>query len=209
MQMRYMDITIPLSGRTPVFPGDPDIGFKPLIKDGYRITSINISSHSGTHVDAPSHYIEGGRDVDQIPIGSLNGESIVVDLTGISPASGYIEVDDVFGMPDGMRIIILKTGFSWESSSMDHYMSVSPECAEYLADCGLTCIVTDAPSIEAYDGDGTVHRILLGRDVYIIEMADLSCVNPGTYCLCAMPMRLEGCDGSPVRAVLLPCTKEI
>lgn len=209
MQMHYIDITIPLSGKTPVFPGDPEIGFEPLVKDGYRITSICISSHSGTHVDAPSHYIERGRNVDKIPLESLNGDSEVIDLTEIAPVSGYIEKDDVFGESEGVKIIVLKTGFSWKSSSMDHYLSISPECAEYLADCGATCIVTDAPSIEAYDGDGTVHRILLGRDVYIIEMADLSGVSPGRYHLCAMPLKLEGCDGSPVRAVLLPCTKEI
>ncbi|WP_421909012.1 cyclase family protein [Methanolacinia petrolearia] len=207
--MDYIDITIPLSEKTPVFPGDPEVRFNPLVRDGFRLTSIELSSHSGTHVDAPLHYIEGGLSVDRIPLGRINGESIVVDLRGAGHSSGFITRGDIPEKINGAKILILNTGFSPESSGMDRYMSINIECAGYLADCGYTCVVTDAPSIESFDGDGTVHRILLGRDVYIIEMADLSHVSPGRYHLYAIPLKLEGCDGSPVRAVLVPCSKEV
>lgn len=204
--MDYIDITIPLSEKTPVFPGDPAIRLEPVRRDGYRITSICFSSHSGTHVDAPSHYIEEGCDVDGIPLGSLNGDSVVIDMTSVA---GYIEKDDIAEVPEGVKILIFKTNFSCDSSGISDYLSLSCECAEYITDCGITCVVTDAPSIEAYDGDGSVHRTLLGKDVYIIEMAALSGVRPGRYRLNAMPLRLEGCDGSPVRAVLYPVKGEL
>ena len=207
--MDYIDITIPLSEKTPVFPGDPEVRFNHLVRDGFRLTSIEFSSHSGTHVDAPLHYIDGGLSVDRISLERINGESIVVDLRGPGHSSGFVTKEDVPQKTDGVKILILNTGFSPESSGMNHYMPINVECAEYLANYGYTCVVTDAPSIEAFDGDGTVHRILLGRDVYIIEMADLSHVSPGRYHLYAMPLKLEGCDGSPVRAVLVPCSKEV
>jgi len=204
--MDYIDITIPLSERTPVFPGDPEVRFESQMRDGYRITSICLSSHSGTHLDAPFHYMEGGCGVDEIPLGSINGEAVVIDL---SSAGDLIDRDDIEGKAEGVNILILKTGFSLKSPDMGSYVSLSSGCAEYLVDCGVTCVVTDAPSIEAFDGDGTVHRTLLGNSVYIIEMAGLSGVLPGRYRLNAMPMRLEGCDGSPVRAILYPVQKEI
>jgi arylformamidase len=207
--MDYIDITLPLSEMTPAFPGDPEVRFEPIVRDGYRLTLIELSSHSGTHIDAPLHYIEGSRSVDMIPLGRINGESIIVDMKDVRHPSGFIMKGDIPEKTGVAGILILKTGFSPESSGMDHYMSINSECAEYLADCGYTCVVTDAPSIEAFDGDGTVHRTLLGRDVYIIEMADLSNVSPGRYRLYAMPLKLEGCDGSPVRAVLVPCSKEV
>ena len=197
--MEYIDITLPLSAGTPAFPGDPKVRFEPLRRDGYRITSICISSHSGTHVDAPLHYIEGGPGVDEIPLESLNGESVVIDLTS---SAGHIGKDDLAGKTEGLKILILKTGFSHKLRDIADYIPLNRDCAEYIAGCGITCVVTDAPSVEAFDGDGTVHRTLLENNVIIIEMADLSGVDPGIYFLNAMPLRLEGCDGAPVRAVL-------
>lgn len=197
--MDYIDITIPLSEKTPVFPGDPEVRFEIIRKEGYNITSLCLSSHSGTHLDAPSHYMEGGLNVDEIPLESINGDSVVIDIV---PVKGYIEKEDIKENADGSGIIILKTGFPSKPSDMTSYKSLSSECAKYLADCGITCVVTDAPSIEAYDGEGTVHRILLENNISIIEMAGLSGVCPGRYRMNALPLRLEGCDGAPVRALL-------
>ncbi len=204
--MDYIDITILLSERTPVFPGDPEVRTEIIRRDGYRITSLYLSSHSGTHIDAPSHYFRDGLNVDEIPLESINGESVLIECES---GTGFVEKEDIKEKLQGTKIVILKTGFSPESSDMTLYKSVNRGCAEYLAECGITCVVTDAPSIEAFDGDGSVHRILLGNGTFIIEMADLSGANPGRYRLSAMPLRIEGCDGSPVRAVLYPVQKEI
>ena len=200
LQMDYIDITLPLSEKIPVFPGDPEVRLTPIERDGYRITSLCVSSHSGTHIDAPLHYIPDGPGVDSIPLENINGESVVIDLTSVKRT---VAQTDIEGRTCDLRIIILKTGFSTESDSISEYTSISCECAQYLSEAGVTCIVTDAPSIESFDGDGSVHRTLLENNIAIIEMADLSAVQPGRYILNALPLRIGGCDGSPVRAVLL------
>lgn len=204
--MDYIDITLPLSEKTAVFPGDPEVKLESLEMDGYRITAICMSSHSGTHIDAPLHYIEGGAGVSDIPLGSINGEAAVVDLSRVS---GEIGISDISGKTGNCRIIILKTGYVHDSGEIGEYLPLSSGCAEYLTDLGVTCVVTDTPSVESPDGDGSVHRMLLENDIFIIEMADLSAVRAGRYLLNALPLKLEKCDGSPVRAILYDYQKEI
>lgn len=197
--MEYIDITLPISEDTPAYPGDPEVRFESSKENGYRITSVCMSSHSGTHVDAPVHYIDGGCGVDSIPLEDLNGDAEVIDLTGVS---GTIGRDDLVGITGDPGIIILKTGFSCRPCNLSDYNPINIDCAEYLTRLGIRCVVTDAPSIEKYGGGGEVHRILLGNGISIIEMADLSKVPTGRYILNALPLKLTGCDGSPIRAIL-------
>ncbi|NLB00420.1 MAG: cyclase family protein [Methanomicrobiales archaeon] len=193
------DITRDLSEETIVYPGDVRPGFHEIDNGQYRVTEMTLGSHTGTHIDAPSHYIRGGLTVDEIPFDLLIGPARVLDC---SDAGGVIEPDHIAGCLGGTRTILIKTLFSGRREFDPGYPSLSLDAAEAIVDAGITCIGTDAPSIEPFNGDGSIHRLLLGSGVIILELLDLSAVPPDDYLMTALPMRLKGADGSPVRVIL-------
>ena len=198
--MAWYDVTRPLKEGIAVYPGDLVPAFRMEERERYRISELCISSHSGTHIDAPSHYIRDGASVDQIPPANLIGQCRVISVAGrgtlINPA-------DIAGCT-GERILF-RTWYSGEEAFREDYPGLSPASAEALADAGVRCVGIDSPSVEPFSGDGTVHRILLGRGITVIEFLDLSQVGPGDYGMVALPLRLEGLDGSPCRVLLRDC----
>jgi arylformamidase len=201
--VKVYDITRDLSEDAVLYPGDIRPRFREIDTGQYRVTEMTLGSHTGTHIDAPSHYIEGGLTVDQIPSGVLVGPARVLDC---SDAGGVIGPDRLAGRLAGTRTLLLKTWFSERQEFDPGYPALSPGAARLVADAGITCLGTDAPSIEAYQGDGSVHRLLLGHGTVILELLDLSAVPEGEYFMVALPLRLRGLDGSPVRAIL--CKQE-
>ena len=197
--MSCWDVTRPLSERSLLFPGDPKIEFSEEQKERYRITQLAISTHSGTHMDAPSHYLPGAATIDQVPLANLLGHCRVLEL---GDTDGPIGPEQLDGKIDGTKRVLLKTVFSGESAFREDYPHLTPAAARLLAGAGMVCVGIDSPSIEAYESDGSVHRTLLSRGVAIIELLDLSAVHAGEYCLTALPMRLEGLDGAPARVLL-------
>ncbi|WP_214020066.1 cyclase family protein [Methanoculleus sp.] len=197
--MTVYDITRDLSEDAVLYPGDVRPRFREIDNGKYRVTEMTLGSHTGTHIDAPSHYIEGGRTVDEIPPGVLAGPARVLDC---SDAGAIIGPGSLAGRLDGTRTILLKTWFSERREFDSGYPALSLEAADLIVDAGITCLGTDAPSIEEYNCDGSVHRRLLGGGTVILELLDLSAVPEGDYVMVALPMRLRGADGSPVRAIL-------
>jgi arylformamidase len=197
--MSCWDVSRPLSEASLLFPGDPPIRFVEEQKERYRITQLAISTHSGTHIDAPSHYIPGAAPIDQVPLANLVGHCRVIDL---GSADGPIEPDQIAERIEGTKRVLLKTVFSGESAFREDYPHLTPASARLLADAGMVCVGIDSPSIEAFECDGSVHRTLLSRGVSVIELLDLSAVHAGEYCLTAMPLRLLGLDGAPARVLL-------
>lgn len=194
---KAIDITRTLSNKTQVFPGDPNVQFEKMATEGMSITKITLCSHSGTHLDAPSHYIPGGDDIGDIPLNLINGEVRVVDLSGIKRE---ISPED-FSIGDEKRILI-KTDYSSKTGFDPDYAAISHECAELIVNSNICCIGIDSPSIEPFESDGKIHKVLLSAKVAIIELLDLSLVGEGTYIMNALPMPLVGCDGAPLRALL-------
>jgi len=197
------DITRPLSEDTLIYPGDIRPRFNEIDNGQYRVTEMTLATHTGTHIDAPSHYLEGGLTVDAIPPERLAGPAQVLDC---SDAEGIIGPGHLAGRLSGTRTLLLKTWFSGRQEFDPGYPALSVEAAGLIAGAGITCLGTDAPSIEAFEGDGAVHRLLLGHGTVILELLDLSAVPEGEYFMVALPLRLKGLDGSPVRAVL--CKQE-
>ena len=197
--MKIYDITRDLSEDTVLYPGDIRPGFHEVDTGQYRVTEMILGSHTGTHIDAPSHYIKGGQTVDQIPPEVLMGPAQVLDCTD---AEEVISPRHLAGRLGGTRALLLKTWFSERQTFEPGYPALSVEAADLIADAGITCLGTDAPSIEAFKGDGSVHRRLLGQGVAILELLDLATVPEGEYMMIALPLRLKGVDGSPVRAIL-------
>jgi arylformamidase len=199
--MAIYDVTRPLAPGMVVYPGDILPSWIQEDHGRYLITDLHLSSHSGTHIDAPSHYLRNSQTVDRIPLEHLIGPCRVLDLSG---GAREIGPDDLSGRIQGVRKILLKTSFSGKTPFYPEYPALSPEAVPLITGGGIHCIGIDSPSIESFHGDGRVHSGLLAKGVTVIELLDLSGVPGGDYLMVALPLRVQGIDGSPARVIL--CT---
>jgi arylformamidase len=198
--MKIIDITRPLSGSTVAYPGDKPPVFTQHDQGHYLISDLRMNSHSGTHIDAPVHYLKTGDTIDTIPLSQLVGPCRVIDVSG---AGSEISASAIRGRVGGVPRILLKTVFSLCTTFKEDYPSLTCDAARYLIENRVTCVGIDSFSIEAFVCDGTVHRELLGNNCVIIELLDLSAVGEGDYTMVALPLRLSGLDGSPARVILI------
>lgn len=197
--MKWYDVSRPLQGDMLVYPGDLIPSFHQEKPGNYRISDLHMSSHTGTHIDAPSHYLSTGDTVDTVPFDCLIGRCRIVDVRG---AGTRITKAHLAGKIERAERLFLKTAFSGKNVFEEDYPCLSQEAAHFVTSCGIRCIGIDSPSIESFTCDGSVHRELLGAGCLIIELLDLSEVDPGTYEMIALPLRLQGLDGSPSRVIL-------
>lgn len=203
---KIYDISIPLRAGMPVWPGDP--GFKRTLfasfeKVGYNVSMIMMGSHTGTHVDAPAHFIEGGATVDTFSLDVLVGQVIVFELA----AEKEITRSDleVLDFNDNTRVLFKTRNSSlWELSEFTpDFISFAPDAAQYLVDKGIKLVGIDYLSVGSfYEGGEYVHRIFLGNGVVVIESINLLDVPPGTYELMCLPLRIIGGEGAPARVLL-------
>lgn len=198
--MKIIDISRPMKEGMLVYPGDVVPSFRQADHGRYLISDLHLSSHTGTHIDAPAHYLKSGDTIDTIPPGSLMGVCRVID---VSRAGDLITAAHLRGKIGGVTRILLKTRFSGKDTFSEDYPSLALDAAHLLTDAGVECIGIDSPSIESFACDGSVHRQLLGNGCLVIELLDLSEVPAGDYEMVALPLRLAGLDGSPARVVLI------
>jgi arylformamidase len=205
---RVHDVSRPLRNGGMVYPGDPEIVVRAHTSigrgDAANVSALALGSHSGTHVDAPSHFIPGGHPVDRIPLERLIGPAAVLDLpAGVGAVgSGDLARQDLRGQ---LRVLLRTRNSAADRRGFTpDYCALSPDGAEYLLDQGVELIGIDALSVEPFGSeDFAVHHLLLGRGVVIVEGLDLSAVTAGVYQFVCLPLRLEGLDGAPARAVLI------
>lgn len=195
-----IDISRPLKGASLGYPGDTPPHFTQRDAGRYLVSELHMSSHSGTHLDAPVHYLKTGPTIDEIPLTHLVGSCRVLD---VSRAGSMIDASHLQGRCDGAKRILLKTAYSEITTFQEDYPSLTQDAAQYLTSSGILCIGIDSFSIEGFISDGSVHRELLGHGCIIIELIDLSRVPEGDYTLIALPLRLEGLDGAPARVILI------
>jgi arylformamidase len=180
----WIDVTMPLAGGMPHWPGDPDVEIVlyESISAGaeYNATRIAMSAHTGTHIDAPLHYLPGAASMDAMPPALMTGLARV-----IAP-------EEVGGVEAGERVLLKTTGGALTPAQATELVRRSPALA------GI-----DSLSIGGCGGEcGEVHRILLSAGVWIVEGLVLSAVAPGRYEFLCLPLRLTGADGAPTRALL-------
>jgi arylformamidase len=192
--MRIIDLSLPLDGDTPVYPGDPPVEVAPLSRadghDSFGVSRLVLGSHSGTHIDPPAHLFPGAVAVDAIDLGACIGPALVVDLTAADGAVGRAEVADLL---PGTKRVLLRTGGR----------PLSVAAASLLVERRLRLVGIDASSVAPLDEPAAVHRILLAAGIVILEGLDLTAAPAGAGTLIALPLRLRGGDGAPARAVLL------
>jgi arylformamidase len=164
-----------------------------------NLTRLDFGTHSGTHVDAPVHFVDGAAGAESLPLDVLVGPARVLDFTGFEDT--FIGAPDLDGH-DLTERILLKTRNSklWERSRFDEsFASLDGEAARALVKAGVRLVGIDYLSI----GDGVAHEVLLEAGVVAIEGLDLSQAEPGEYQLVCAPLKLVGSDGAPARVLLL------
>lgn len=199
---RIYDITRKLFQQIPDVPGLFVPSCTREDRGRYLVSDIHICSHTGTHIDAPVHYLKVGQSIDEVPLDSLVGPVQVIDLTHAPDriTASLLQAQIERGGP---RRILLKTRFSDLNEYSPSFPCLEPGAADLLVSRGYVCVGIDSPSIEAIECDGYVHRQLLGNGCLIIELLDLSRVTAGCYQLVALPLPIAGCDGSPARVILM------
>jgi len=198
--MRIIDITRPLSEDILIYPGDKRPVFRQVDRGQYLISDLHMSTHTGTHIDAPFHYLKTGDTIDTVPLSHIMGKCRVIDVTR---AGNSITSNHLVGRLEGIPRLLLKTSFSAKDCFDENFPSLTPDAARLITMCDMKCIGIDSPSIESYNCDGAVHRELLRKGCIIIELLNLSNVREGDYTLVALPLPFTGLDGSPARVVLI------
>jgi arylformamidase len=206
----YIDITFPISEKLPKWPGS--IGFKKTIHmeittHGNNRSSFVIDSHFGTHLDAPIHFIENGKTIDQLDLNKLIGEVFVLEIRGKRSISGSdLSVSKI---PKGCNKLILKTDnqIYWDQNIQifqQDFCSINESGAKWLVENGFHFIGIDYLSIQRFNDGPETHQILLNSEIIIVESLNLKNVTQGLYEIICLPLNLQGLEGSPVRALIKP-----
>ncbi len=210
--MGITDLTLTISERLPVFPGSPGPRFIPwngLVPDGYNLEMLFLSSHTGTHMDAPRHFIDGAAGIDQIPVGRLVTDALLIK-TGPSKSitkKDILRFEAKNGIPGGSTVVFF-TGWS-DRPSRKNYFGANPglcaDAAEYLASKKVNMVGIDSPSIDlGTDPKFPAHRILSKNNILIIEnLANLKGIKSRRFRMAVLPLKLRNATGSPVRAIAL------
>jgi arylformamidase len=244
---KFIDISVLLKPDSVTWPGDPvfhrEAAASILDGDSCNVSQISMGSHSGTHIDAPSHYFEGAASIDQLLLETLVGEALVVDLTRSGESTGeaggesagrragepnyaennsgnanicaksiIVESSDMkIAASDleqidlnGITRLLLKTPNSSlyaRNCFTERYAYLTPDAAKYLVESGIGLVGIDYLSIDPPECSDA-HLILLEAGVVILETIDLSGVESGRYELLCLPLKIEGSDGAPARALL-------
>jgi arylformamidase len=203
---RIHDVSVPLVPGLPVYPGDPPLVIEALQRAGespYGLARLTLTTHSGTHVDAPLHFVAGGVAVDALALEILLGKARVVEI----PARERVERADLeaLDLRDDLRVL-LKTRMSGQllkAGYQEDHVYLTGDAAHYLVQAGIKLVGFDYLSIDRFgDASYPAHHALLGAGVVVVEGLDLSEVEAGEYDMTCLPLRVGGGDGAPARVVL-------
>ncbi|TFB18877.1 arylformamidase [Filobacillus milosensis] len=198
------DISRLLNANTPTWPGDTpfsyDLTWSQEETGSVNVGQITTSCHTATHVDAPFHFKSNGMTIEQLPLDIFVGPALVVDVS----TKGEITVNDFEDIDfTNVRRVLLKTE-TWTGDEFPTQIPIiDPELGPFLLENGIELLGVDLPSVDPLDSKTLdTHHSLLKSGVHILEGLRLSNVAPGEYRLTALPLNIEGADGSPVRAIL-------
>jgi arylformamidase len=205
-----IDVSVALDEALPIWPGSPGFQTKLLQQidrgDGANVTQLTCDVHTGTHIDAPRHFVPEGRTIEEIRLDTLVGPAWVAHLPDVETITA--DTLDALDLPAKATRLLLRTRNSelWSSPQRStfqpSYVALEPDAAQWIVDHGIDCVGIDYLSVQHYGADPATHRILLEAGRVIIEGLDLSRVDAGRYELLCMPVKLSGSDGAPARVAL-------
>ncbi len=208
--MHIYDISLPISPNLPSWPGDPRVMIERVakIEEGANanLSRMDMGVHTGTHVDAPFHFLTDGKGVEHLPLDVLIGRAYVLNLPDVDIITA--SVLEQTGIPPRTHRLLIKTRNSqyWARGERDFqigFVGISTDGAEFLVNSGIKLIGVDSLSVAPYKQSRPTHEILLKANVVIVEGLDLSEIAQGHYMLYCLPLKLAGCDGAPARAILV------
>ena len=211
--MKIIDLTLTVSDKIPTFPGSPQPNFIPwenIKEDGYNLELLFLSSHTGTHIDAPHHFLEKGGKIHEISLEKLVSEAVLIKSKKNSGES--ITKTDIqkfeknHGKIENFSSVIFYTG--WQRNLQKKYYftknpGLSVSAAKYLASKKISLVGIDSPSIDVgVDSKFSVHQIFAKKGMLIVEnLANLDKIKSSKFHLVVLPLKLKNATGSPVRAI--------
>ena len=205
--MKLIDVSVPLDASLPTYPGNTPFSLEAIKRlargESSNVSTVHMSAHTGTHVDAPRHFFDGAAGVDLLPLEMLIGRVRLIEIRsrkGIGPD----ELSDI-DLSEDVRVLI-KTPNSrlWGSPEFNpDYVGVTEAGAKHLVGHGIKVLGVDYLSVEQFKQPGApAHHVLLGGGTIVIEGLNLRDVEPGVYEMFCLPLRIVGADGAPARVVL-------
>jgi arylformamidase len=208
--MPIYDISLTISPSMVVWPGHPPIGITQTSHldrgDRSTVSLLELSSHAGTHVDAPVHFVPGATGVEAMDLGLLVGPSLVVHCLEVDAITAGVL--DGLGIPPGTERVLFRTRNSeeWKRGAQGFdkdYVGVTQDGAQWLVEHGVRLVGVDYLAVAPFEDIIVPHQILLGAGTIVVEGLDLSQIAPGIYQLVCLPLKIEGGDGAPARAILI------
>ncbi|HKJ26807.1 MAG TPA: cyclase family protein [Anaerolineales bacterium] len=209
--MRTYDITLTISPDLVVWPGDPpvEISMTETIAEGAdaNVSRIQMGVHTGTHIDAPRHYLEDGKTIDDLDLDMLCGRVYVLHV----PEEVNLitkEVIEESRIPPRTKRVLFRTRNSnlWQSGNHtefdQEFVALAPDACELLIQRGVKLIGVDYLSVAPYNDGVPTHVTLLQAGIVIVEGLDLSAVSQGRYTMYCLPLKIAGVEGAPARAIL-------
>jgi arylformamidase len=204
------DISLPISESLIVWPGDPGVKITQTSRldkgDLMTVSRLDMSAHTGTHVDAPCHFFPGGSSVDTLDLNVLVGSALVVHALEADALSA--DVLERLAIPPGTERVLFRTRNSnrWargEPEFDENFVAITEDGAHWLVEHGVRLVGIDDLSVGPFDGPMATHLILLSAGVIAVEGLNLSGIAPGLYQLVCLPLKIAGSDGAPARAILI------
>ncbi len=208
MSSEWIDISTPLTNGMVHWPGDQRFERTESMKIPHghecNLSHFTASVHLGTHMDAPCHYLPNGAGIETLPLAATVGRARVIAIR--DPELIRVLELEPYKLECGERVLF-KTRNSadcWKTSEFQkNFVHIPAETAAYLVRCGVQTVGIDYLSVGGFEADGAeTHRILLGAGIWVIEGLRLEHIEPGDYELICLPLKLEGSDGAPARAIL-------
>lgn len=209
-----IDLSVPLENDMPVYPGDPTPDFKAtrtLEEHGVLVTKMQLGTHTGSHMDAPLHFIEGGESIDELDLKKIVTEAIVLDLSNKEMGSA-ITIEDLEKFSDSIRKgdgVLLFTGTSklWgDERILRNFTYIDPNAARWLVDKKVSIVGIDCLSVEKYNADAPeTHKTLLSAGIPLIETlsSNLEKIAGERVLLIALPLKIKGRDAAPARVIAI------
>jgi arylformamidase len=204
----WIDISAPLHTGMAHWPDNPPVRIERMMSmdrgDAANVSAISMGSHTGTHMDAPIHFVKGGEGIDMLPLDATIGPARVIAIAdAVAITRAELEPHNI---QRGERILF-KTRNSnrvWNTNDfVEDFVYISAEAAQYLAERGVRTVGVDYLSVGGYSKDGPeTHHALLGAGIWIIEGLTLAAIEPGNYELVCLPLKIVGGDGAPARAIV-------
>jgi arylformamidase len=205
--MKLIDVTVPLDPNLPTYPGNTPYTLEAVKRitrgDSSNVSTLHMSAHSGTHVDAPRHFFDNGAGAEGLPLEMLIGRARVIEITS-RKGIGAEELAEA-NLSEDLRVLIKTTNSRlWGIPEFQKdFVAVTEAGAKYLLEHGIKLVGVDYLSVEQFKKPGApAHHILLGAGIIVIEGLNLRDVEPGVYEMFCLPLPAVGSDGAPARVVL-------